>query len=90
MVTSGTVGGAAWFTDRSVSVTVLPGHTATDDSDGRSAPANVTNVLTITNVSISDNGRGYFCAQGVPNFNLIASNISFLTVLGKLVIFINY
>ena len=53
-----------------------------DDSNGRSAPTNVTNVLTLTNVSISDNGTVYICGQGIGS-NAIASDPSILTVLGK-------
>ena len=57
----------------------LPGHTRTDDSNGRSAPASVTTVLTVTNVNISDNGADYFCAQG---FNE-RSDAVFLSVFGE-------
>ena len=65
MFTSGSPGAAVWFTSNgNVDAITLPGHTRTDDSNGRSAPANVTTVLTVTNVSISDNGTDYFCAQG--------------------------
>ena len=58
MFTSGPLGPAAWFTNNgnNDATSRLPGHTLTDDSNGRSAPANVTNVLTVTNVSISNNG----------------------------------
>ena len=59
--------------------TSLPCHTRTDNSNRRSAPANVTTVLTVTSVSISDNGTDYFCAQG---FNERSDTV-YLTVLGK-------
>ena len=57
----------------------LPGHSRTDDSNGCSAPANVTTVLTVTNIRFGDNGTDYFCAQG---FNE-RSDTAYLTVLGK-------
>ena len=56
-------------------------HTATNDINGRSAPADVINVLTITNVRISDNGADYICTQSLVN--PILSNTSFLRVVGK-------
>ena len=61
----------------------LPGHTVTDDIDGHSALANVTNVLTIIiiNVSISNNRRDYVCVQ---IFNFAMSDALFLTVFGEL------
>jgi len=74
-------GGAAWYTDNGNTVTGLPGHTESNDVDGRSAPANVTNVLTITNVSMR---RSYVCAQGLGG-NQVISSRSFLNVLGELV-----
>ena len=81
MFTSGSVGPASWFTDNGNNdASREPGHSLTDDSDGRSAPANVTTVLTVTNVSISNNGADYFCAQG---FNLRSDTV-FLTVFGEL------
>ena len=82
MFTSEPPGPANWFTNNGNSdASREPGHTLTDDSNGRSAPANVTTVLTVTNVSISNNGADYFCAQG---FNTIISDTVFLTVFGKL------
>ena len=50
-------------------------------STGRSAPANVTTVLTctVTNVSISDNGADYTCVQGLS----ARSDTVFLTVFGE-------
>ena len=47
--------------------------------DVLAAPANVTNVLTVTNVRISDNGADYICAQG---FNERSDTV-FLTVFGE-------
>ena len=65
MFTSGSPGPANWFTNNGVNdASREPSHSVTDDSNGRSAPANVTTMLTVTNVSISDNGADYFCAQG--------------------------
>ena len=80
MFTSGTLSAAFWVTDNGNNVAAsLPGHTKTDDSNGRSAPANVTTVLTVTNVSISDNGADYICAQGF----ITISDTAFLFVFGK-------
>ena len=74
---------ANWFTNSGRNdASRLPGHTLTDDTDGRSVPANVTNVLTVTNVSISDNGSDYICTQGIH----VISDAAFLTVFGKLFI----
>ena len=71
---------ANWFTNNGINdASREPGHTRTDDSNGRSAPANVTTVLTVTNVSISDNGSDYICAQGLNE----RSDTVFLTVLGE-------
>ena len=81
MFTSEPPGPATWFTSNGNSdATGLPGHSRSDDSNGRSAPANVTTVLTVTNVSISNNGRDYFCTQGFSH----RSDIVFLTVFGEL------
>ena len=78
---SGPLGPAIWLTNNgNVDASREPGHFLSDDSNGRSAPANVTTVLTVTNVSISDNGADYFCAQG---FNARSDTV-FLTVFGKL------
>ena len=80
MFTSRTPSAAIWLSDSGTSdATSLPGHTRTDNKNGRSAPANVTTVLTVTSVSISDNGTDYFCAQG---FNERSDTV-YLTVLGK-------
>ena len=81
MYTNGSLGPASWFTNNGDNdATVLPGHTRSDDSNGRSAPANVTAVLTVTNVSILDNGADYVCTQGIN----VRSDTVFLTVFGKL------
>ena len=80
MFTSGSPGPANWFTNNGDNDAIAqPGHTRSDDSNGRSAPANVTTVLTVTIVSISDNGADYFCTQG---FNERSDTV-FLTVFGK-------
>ena len=70
-----------WFDTNGNNAIQPPDVTATDDSNGLTAPANVTSVLTVTNVSISDNGDSYIC--GLGGLNAISSNISFLTVHGK-------
>ena len=81
MFTSVSPGPASWFTDNGNNdASRLLGHSLTDDVDGRSAPANVTTVLTVTNVGISDNGRDYTCVQGV---NIISDRV-FLIVFGEL------
>ena len=79
----GTIPGrVTWATNNgNVDASGLPGHTETDNSAGRVAPTNVTNVLTVTNVNINNNGRDYICAQGVVN--PVLSNKSFLTMLGE-------
>ena len=84
MFPSGTVvNGAIWSTGNVPDVTAtLPGHDVTNDADNRTAPANITNVLTITNVRSSFNGTGYICSV-IANFEFIRSNASILTVLGK-------
>ena len=81
MFTSGTLGHASWFTNNGNSdASRLPGHSVTDDSNGRSAPANVTTVLTVTNVDINNNnGEDYTCVQGL----IARSDTAFLTVLGE-------
>ena len=81
MFTSGPLGPASWVTNNgNLDAIAQPGHTRSDDSNGRSAPANVTTVLTVTNVSISDNGTDYICTQG----HNARSDTVFLTVFGKL------
>ena len=70
----------SWLADNS-DTGAMPGHTASNNANGRSAPANVTTVLTVTNVTISSNGVVYDCLVRM-NRNIITSNISVLTVLG--------
>ena len=80
MFTSGAPAASTWFTDNgNIDAITQPGHTRTDDSNGRPAPANVTTVLTVTNVSIGDNGTDYICVQGINE----RSDSVFLTVLGE-------
>ena len=84
MFTSGMPGPASWFTNNGNNdASRLPGHFLTDDSNERTAPANVTTVLTVTNVSISDNGADYVCTQGLNT----RSDTVFLTVFGKLTMY---
>ena len=71
---------ATWFTEDGGHAGSLPGHTTSNDVNG----ANVTNVLTITNVNISNTGTGYVCGFGFC-MNSVASNASFLTVPGTYV-----
>ena len=79
MFISGSPGPASWFINNGDNdASRLPGHTVTYDSNGHSALANVTTVLTVTNVSFSDNGADYICTQGI---NAI-SDTAFLTVFG--------
>ena len=82
MFTNALPGPATWLINNRVNdARGLPGHSLTDDSNGRSAPANVTTVLTVTNVSISNNGADYICIQG----SIVAeSDTVFLTVFGEL------
>ena len=81
MFTSGPPGSATWFTNNGgIDASREPGHSLTDNSNGRSAPANVTTVLTVANVSISNNGADYICVQGLNT----RSDTVFLTVFGKL------
>ena len=80
MFTSGPIDATTWFTNSGTTdVSRQPDHSQTDDVDGRSAPANVTNVLTVTNVNISNNGSDYICIQGIHTI----SDTVFLTVLGE-------
>ena len=80
MFASSTPSAAVWITENGgTDAITLPGHTRTDDSNGRSAPASVTTVLTVTDVSISDNGADYFCMQGA----IARSDTVFLTVFGE-------
>ena len=77
-----TPGGALWAADSGGDAGQLPGHSISDDFNGRSAPANVTTVLTVTNVNISNNGAGYVCFFGF-GISAVISDTSFLTVLSK-------
>ena len=81
MFTSVSPGPAIWLTANGrIDASREPGHSLTDDSNGRSAPANVTTVLTVTNVSINNNGADYICVQGI----VAVSDTAFLTVFGEL------
>ena len=81
---SSSFGGAFWVDDNNNLITSTPPRViTTDDSNGRSAPANVTNMLTVTNVSISDNGSVYICSRLVDGVYVIRSDPSILTILGK-------
>ena len=85
MFTSGPIGHASWLTGNGhIDASAQPGHSLTYDSNGRSAPANVTTVLTVTNVGISDDGADYTCAQGLNT----RSDTVFLTVFGELQVFV--
>ena len=75
-------GDAAWVTDSGSDAGQQPGHSISNDRNGRSAPANVTTVLTVTNVRISSNVTGYICGIGI-GMNSVASDVGILTVLGK-------
>ena len=80
MFTNVSLSRATWFTnDGNTDASGELRHSLTDDRDGRSAPANVTTVLTVTNVSFSDNGADYICTQGRNE----ESDIVFLTVFGE-------
>ena len=80
-----TPGGANWINAMTGGRAIdVDGHSYSNDVNGCDGPANVTNVLTVTNVSIGDDGRGYVCAFGF-GMNALDSNISFLTVLGTCV-----
>ena len=84
MFTSGPLGPASWFTNNGNNdASILPGHSVTDNSDGLTAPANVTTVLTVTNVNISNNRTDYVCVQGL----IAISDIAYLTVFGELLIY---
>jgi len=84
---SGTIGPAAWFIDNGLNIASgEPGHTTTNDIDGRSAPTNVTNTLIVTNVNISNHGSDYLCGHG----SNIRSNTVYLTVLGELHLYNDY
>ena len=86
MFPSGTiVDSAIWPTESATDSTAsLPGHAATSDIGNRTAPANITNVLTITDVRSSFNGTNYVCGV-IVDIEFIGSNASILTVLGKFI-----
>ena len=80
MFTSVDPAAATWFTNNgNRDASREPSHSQTDDSDGLTAPANVTNVLTVTNVNINDNGADYICVQGLNTI----SDTAYLTVFGE-------
>ena len=79
MFTAGMLGTNYWLGGTANDASRLLGHTATDDSNGRCAPANVTNVLTVTNVDISYNGTGYAYFQNAMQI----SSAAVLTVFGE-------
>ena len=83
MFPSGTIpSGALWGTNNGqVAIMANEVYSVNNDVNGRSAPANVTNMLTVTNVSISDNGADFVCAVGVVN--PVASSAVFLKLIGK-------
>ena len=73
------IGGATWFIGNR-DAGGEPGHTTTNDVNGRSAPANVNNTLMVNNVNITDNnGSEYRCGQGI----LEISDPALLTVVGE-------
>ena len=81
MFTSGSPDPATWFTDNgNIDASEQLGHSLTDDSNNYSAPANITTVLTVTNVGINNNGADYICVQGR---NAISDTV-FLTVFDEL------
>ena len=69
---------AVWFTGVT-NAADRPGHTVTNDYDGRDAPTIVTTTLMVTNVSIIDNGADYGCAQGL----IILGDTVYFTVIGE-------
>ena len=84
MFPSGTTPGVAiWGVDGGGDARALPGHSTSNDlNNGRPAPTNVSTVLTITNVNISNNGTGYICQFGF-GMDTVFSNTTVLTVLGE-------
>ena len=73
---------ANWGTNNGrVNTMYLDGHSRRSDAMELTAPANVTNVLTVTNVNTSNDGTNYVCTQGVVN--PVVSSTAFLTVVGK-------
>ena len=75
--------GAFWITN-GVDASREPGHTATNDDDGRSSPTNVTNTLMVANVNTSNNGSDYGCIQDLD----VISDRAHLTVFGELFLYV--
>ena len=85
MFTSVSPSAANWFINNGVNdASKEPDHSLTDDSDGLTVPANVTNMLTVTNVEISNNGADYICAQGI----VAHSDTAYLIVFGESFIYL--
>ena len=83
MFPSGTTPGSPlWVNDDGGDASTLPGHSTSNDLNGRPAPTNVTSVLTITNVNTSNNGTSYSCGISI-GVNSVISNESLLTIFGK-------
>ena len=83
MFVDGTPKNVIWLADRinPHDASELPDHSVTNNSYGHVVPpANITSVLTVTNVTISDNETDYTC--GV-HFNFSISDAAFLIVLGE-------
>ena len=79
MFTVGMPGPTFWLGGAITDASKLPGHITTDDSNGRCAPVNVTNLLTIIKPSRSLNGTGYASFQDVMHI----SDVAFLIVYGE-------
>ena len=75
--------GAFWIAS-DVDASREPGHTATNDDDGRSSPTNVTNTLMVANVNTSNNGTDYRCVQDLD----VISDRAHLTVFGELFLYV--
>ena len=81
MFTNATPGSVTWLTNNGDgSTTGLPGHTPIVGNTAVPPPANITNVLVVTNARLIDDGRDYICQQGIRAI----SEPVLLTVLGKL------
>ena len=84
MFTNTTPTAASWLTNNGDgSVTGLPGHTPIVGNTAVPPPANITNVLMVTNARLIDNERDYICQQGIHAI----SEPVLLTVFGKLLKF---
>ena len=87
MFTNATPGSVTWLTNNGDgSVTGLPGHTPIVRNTAVPPPANITNVLVVTNARLIDDGRDYICQQGIRAI----SEPVLLTVFGKLLKFSIY